>query len=334
MISSPLALPRIVSLDHRALPPNWQKFFAEKRIRLHVVVLYENDAGNGKLWPAYHIVSEGVARGDHGKADTIIDSSSGNYGTAVAEVVRRMNQNSSTFPIKKVVMVVSQSLPEGKRALLRQRDIELIDAKDPVDAMLVAERVAREQKYWYTCQYRNKDNTCGYERVGHHIADQLPWLGMAAWGVGSGGGCSGIMPILHKRFKDRKTTFVRVAVVVEDGQKVGGVRDEKSLEPGSLEWRGPIDDVRFIAEDASYKFSAALWGQQYPSAERVCWGGPSTGFAAEGAALAVRRLSIMHRLDDLRHDDGWVHVLVPSLDTREPYRTEYAERGIYWSSEG
>jgi cysteine synthase len=332
MTTSPLALPRIVCVDPRALPPNWRKFFAEKQIRLNVVILYENDAGNGKRWPAEEILTQGVARGDHGIADTALDSSSGNYAVGLAVAVKRKNEIDPNFPIKRVVMVVTRSIPPGKEALLRAHRIELIYADDPVHAMVVAEAVAKERGYWYTCQYRNKDNPRGYARVADYIAEKHPWLGMVGGGVGSGGWCSGIYPKLTERFKDRETAFVRVAVVVEDGQKVGGVRDEKSLEPGSLDWRTPIDDVRFIAEDPSYKFSAALWGQENPSSKGICLGGPSTGFAAEGVALAARRLSIMHRLNELRHD-GWVDILIPSLDTREPYRTEYANRGIYWNSE-
>jgi hypothetical protein len=37
----------------------------------------------------------------------------------------------------------------------------------------------------------------------------------------------------------------------------------------------------------------------------------------------------MRRLDEFRAPDGYVHVLVPSLDKRSPYRSEYEQKGIY-----
>lgn len=326
-----LPLPRIIPIDSEVLPAHWREFFVKNRAQLHVVLLYENAAGNGKIWPAHEIVSRGISRGDHGTADTGIDSTSGNYGIALKVVVKHCNESNPDFPIKRVVAVVPRSLPQGKRDRLLSHGIELINAEDSIDAMKVAETVAKERGFWYTKQYWNPDNSLGYHRVAEHIADQLPMLGMAAWGVGSGGGCSGIMPVLKKRFENRSFGFRRVAVVVEDGQKVGGVRDEKALEPGSLEWRAPhIDDVRFIGEDPSYRFSAALWRQKDLSPDAVCLGGPSTGFAAEGAALAARRLVIMREFDSLRAPDGFVHIVIPSLDTREPYRSEYEQKGIAW----
>lgn len=323
-----LPLPRIVTIDSEVLPPHWSKFFMGNRAKLHSVLLYENDAENGKLWPALEILSRGIDRGDHGDANTVIDSTSGNYGVALRIAVNRCSTLDPRFPIKHVIAVVTRSLPQGKRNRLASHGIELIDAEDSIDAMRVAKEMARERGYWYTRQYWNKDNSLAYAPIAEHIADELPMLGMVAWGVGSGGGCSGIMPVLRERFKNRMYLMQRVAVVAEDGQKIGGVRDEAALEPGSLEWRA-VDDVRFVGEEASYRFSYALWRQQESSPSNACLGGPSTGFAAEGACLAARRLVIMRKFDELRGSDGFVHILVPSLDKRTPYRAEYEQKGIY-----
>jgi cysteine synthase len=316
-----LTLPRIISVKTEALLPHWAEFFTKVRAVLYLVLLYENEAKNGKLWPAIEILVRGVLRGDHHGSNTVIDSTSGNFGVALAVAVRLCRKYFPDFPITRVIAVVSRSLPQGKRERLLAFGIELIDATDAIDAMRVAEAVAKERGYWYTRQYWNRDNTTGWRPVAEHIAEQMPWLGMAAWGVGSGGGCSCVMPVLKECFKGRGFGFHRVAVVVEDGQKIGGVRDEAALEPGSLEWRN-VDDVRFVAEDPSYRFSAALWEQEDA--------GPSAGFAGEGACLAARRLFIMRKFDKIRAPDGLVHIAIPVLDTREPYRHEYQQKGICW----
>lgn len=314
--------PRIATVQNEVLPSNWRQFCAHNRIQLHLLVLHENQAQNGKLYPAQSILERGLSRGDHHDADTVIDSTSGNFGIALAKEIARGNRITSSYPLKRVIAVVPRSLPQGKRERLIENGITVIDADDQIHAMIVAKRLAKEHGYWYTKQYDNEDNSIGWHPVAEFVANQLPMLGIVAWGVGSGGGCSGVMPILHERFEGRLYGFHRVAVVVEDGQKVGGVRDEQALEPGSLQWRAPhIDDVRFVGADRSYHVSAALWRQEN------C--GPSTGFAVEGAFLAARSLGIMHKLDAVRAQDGFVHVLVPSLDKRAPYRAEYERNGVY-----
>lgn len=319
----PLPKPRIVEIQNRVLPPHWARRLAKDSVKLFVAVLYENEAKNGKLYPAYHILGQGVARGAHKGAKVAIDSTSGGFGVALEVARRYFKQHDSQFPIEKVVMVVSRSLPRGKRDRLTNLGIELIDAADAIDAMRVAEAVAKERGYWYTRQYWNTDNSAGWKPVAASIAEQLPDIGIVAWGVGSGGGCSGAMPVFKERFKDRGYPLWRVAVVVEDGQKIGGVRDEASLEPGSLEWRGEnIDEARFVTERMANLFCSAVWRQGLPI-------GPSTGFNLEGACLSARSLSIMRKLDRYRDPAGDLHILVPSLDTRAPYRTEFEQEGIY-----
>lgn len=319
----PFQGPRIIAIKNEVLPPHWARRFDKDRAQLYVAVLYDNEAMNGKLYPAYHILGQGVARGDHKGAKVVIDSTSGNYGVGLEVARRYYKEQDPQFPIEKVVMVVARSLPKGKRNRLTDMGIELIDAADSIDAMHVAKLVAEDRGYWYTKQYWNTDNSDGWRPVARYIAGQLPDIGIAAWGVGSGGGASGGMDELQKCFKDRGFPLWRVAVVVEDGEKVGGVRDESALEPGSLAWRGDnIDEARFVTERQSNLFCSALWRQGVHV-------GPSTGFAAEGASLALRSLSLMRKLDKYRAADGDVHILVPSLDMRVPYRAEFEKAGIY-----
>lgn len=319
-----LEFPRIVAVSDDVLPSHWASRLKKAEARLYIAKLYENPAKTGKFYPAAAILCNGVERDDHQGAKVAIDSTSGGYGVALEVVRRQLKRIDSKFPIERVVMVVTQSLPKGKRERLANLGIELIEAKDSIDAMRVAAQVARERGYWYTNQYGNPDNSAGWRPVAEIIADQLPTIGMVAWGVGSGGGCSGVMPVFRERFKDRSFGLWRVAVVAEDGEKIGGVRDEAALEPGTLEWGGEnIDAVRFVTERQSNFFCSAIWRQGFHV-------GPSTGFAAEGACLALRELVAKEEIDRYRAPDGDVHILIPSLDGRDPYRAEFEKMGIYW----
>lgn len=326
-LNDELSLPRIVPVHTDVLPPRWARFAKKNKVQLHLAVLYENEAGTGKLWPATNILAMGVARGDHGENDAAGDSTSGGYGVAEMTAIKMSLARDPNFPIKRFVAVINRSLPAGKRAALTDRGVELDDEADnAIAAMKRAEKLAAEGRFWLTSQYWNPDNSAGYRRVAEHIAASVPHLGLIAWGVGSGGGCSGVMPVLTSAFADRTLPLRRIAVVVEDGKSVGGVRSEEALEPGTLDWRAPnIDGARFVGEDESYGFSAALWRQD----DFRC--GPSTGFAAEGAMLAARELVLMRVLDQYRADDGLVHMLAPSMDTRDPYEEEFAKKNIYFS---
>ncbi|HVW82636.1 MAG TPA: pyridoxal-phosphate dependent enzyme [Candidatus Paceibacterota bacterium] len=327
-----LPTPRLVEIDIDLLPANWAAFCAKHNIKPHVAVLYENRAETGKLYPASAVAAYGVNDGEHCGSDTAIDSTSGGYALGWAEVIRFYKEREPNFPIKRFIAVVPSSLPKGKRNLLENAGVELVHAPDAVSAMARAKDLAQEEGYWYTNQYGNPNNSRGYRRIALHIAERLPNLGMVAWGVGSGGGCSGVMPVFRHcfRFPGRSHDFSRIAVVVEDCQKVGGVRDEAALEPGTNDWRGNnIDGVRIVGEDASYRISAAIWRQKERRPLDACLGGPSTGFAIEGAMLACRERALIRTLDAIRAPDGFVHVLTPSLDNRRPYRKEYEEKGVY-----
>lgn len=323
-LNEQLALPRIVPVDTDALPKKWRGYARQHKLKLYIVVLYENNAGTGKLWPASNILERGIARGDHGSNTKAGDSTSGGYGMAMATAIKWYRERNHSFPIKKFVAVVGRSLPKGKRAALEELGVALCDAEDSLHAMEVAARLAERGDFWGTRQYWNPDNGDGYRRVAVHIAKELPELGVIAWGVGSGGGCSGVMPVLTSAFAQRAFPLRRVAVVVQNGQKIGGVRDELSLEPGTNEWRTPhIDTARLVGEEESYGFSASLWQQGL-----VC--GPSTGFAAEGGMLGAQELVIMRADVGYRAADGYLHIAVPAMDMRDPYREEYGERYIYF----
>lgn len=312
--------PQFVAVNNSVLPIEWEERFARHRVQLYYLDLTRNPAKNGKYWPARKILVRMMER--YPNAVALVDSTSGNYGVALAEALKEYRRTHPECRLTRIIMAVSKSLPEGKRKLLLDCGIELLDAKDSLDAMRVAKEYAEANRFVYTGQYWNPANSDGWNPIGNFIADSMPEVGVVAWGVGSGGGCSGVMRVLAERFEERDFGLWRVAVVVEDGNTVGGVRGEKQLEPGTLPWWRFVNETRFVSEAKSNGFSSSLWQQD------EVFVGPSTGFAAEGACLAVRNLVMLRMLNRFRAKDGFVHVLVPSLDLCWPYRDEYQRMGI------
>ncbi len=321
LIASP-SLPRLLQLDTSKLPDTWPIFCHKQKIRIFGILMHENAIGNQKLWAAAGIIAAGFRKGLHLGTNTIIDSTSGNYGEALAYVVLEARRQYPDFPITRVVAVVPENLPEGKKALLVTQGIELVFAKNSLQAMHRARELADRHGYWYTEQYWNSENSRSYYPVGRHLAQMLPFIGAIACGIGSGGSFSGVVASLQDELGERcGRRLHRIAVAVEPGSKVPGVRDPISLEPGTLPWRELADDVRYFGSDAALKFSHALWRQE------GCIAGPSSGFAVAGGLLSLHVLWLLQRLDPLRDPDGFVELAVLFPDTRKPYRLEYVEAG-------
>lgn len=328
------ALPRVVEIDVRVLPEPWRGICERNRIRPHAVLGYENEAGSIKIWPAGNIIARGIERGEHLKANAFVESSSGNFVEGLAQVLRQILERDPSFPVKRVVAVVSKSLQPGKVAALRKNDLIAIEfAEDAADAMRTVERLAGEDGYWYTRQYWNADNPASYRPVGEEIARRLPDLGMLACGVGSGGTFLGVVPVVRAAFESRmaQERMHATAVAVAPGDSVGGVRTEIGLQlngkPG-LPWRPQADDVTYVDLATALRVSAALW-QQYPDdPERRIVAGESSGFALAGALLAALQLEATGRLEQLRNPAGEIVLAFIAPDTREPYREEYEKHGI------
>lgn len=311
---------RIVRIDNSVLPPEWKKRFERYKVKFDFLDLTHNPAGSGKFFPACEILKQSVEQYPYAMA--LVDSTSGNYGVALAHALKLYRKKHPECRLTWIIMAVSESLPTGKRKLLTDCGIQLLDAKDSLDAMRVAKEHAEKNSHVYTGQYWNPANSDGWNIVGDFIADFMPDVGIFAHGVGSGGGFSGIGRVLGERFEERGFGLWRTAVVVEDSNSIGGVRGEKQLEPGTLPWWRYADEVRYITEAESNLFCSALWQQE------DVFVGQSTGFAVKGACLAVRNLIMLRKLNQFRAPDGYVHVLVPSLDQCWPYREEYERMGF------
>ncbi len=310
----------IVAVKNSVLPPEWAERFKKHKVKLYYLDLTRNPAKNGKSYPAKKILEQAIAQ--HPDAIALVDSTSGNYGVALAKALKQYRKTHPECRLTQIIMAVSKSLPKGKRKLLLDCGIKLLEADDSIHAMKVAKAYAKKKGHVYTGQYWNPANSDGWDPVSDFIVDRMSNLGVAAWGVGSGGGASNVLRKLKERFEERSFGIWRAAVVVEDGNSVGGVRGEKQLKPGTLPWWRFANETRFVSEEDANRFCSYLWRQ------RGVFVGQSTGFAAEGACLAVRNLIMLRKLNRYRAKDGFVHVLIPSLDLCWPYRAEFRRMGI------
>src|ERR1035437_9408046 len=134
---------RIVEVKDSVLPPEWESRFEKNKVKLNLLDLTGNPAGNGKFFPAWEILKRAVEQ--YPDAEALDDSTSGNYGVALAYALELYRKEHPECRLTRIIMAVSKSLPSGKRKLLTDCGIELLDAKDSLDAMKVAEEHRSEE---------------------------------------------------------------------------------------------------------------------------------------------------------------------------------------------
>lgn len=320
-------MPRVIEIDTSLLPDPWADFCDKQRIRLYAVIGYENPAKQIKIWPACNVLWRGIERGEHLRTDTANDSTSGNYGLGFMLALREVRKHYLDFPLRHFVSVVPRTTPRGKLDMLEAAGIRIEFGEDSFDAMQRAEALALQHGWWYTRQYWNPDNTEAYGPFGAHVANNLPELAVFACGIGSGGTCSGVVPALRQGLGTRGARLRAVAVVVEAGSAVAGVRTEKALEPGTLQWRQVVNDRRYIRLEDALVFSAALWRTPTSTAFDSCYGGESAGFNCLGGLLSTQAAGPANLP---RAKDGSLHVTFVAPDMRDPYRENFAKHGIFF----
>ncbi len=184
----------------------------------------DNPTGSMKVRSAYAMLREAGVRA----GETVVESTSGNMGTALAHVARMMKCTS--------VFVVDQKLPPAHRALMEADGAELvtIESTDPSGGALYARmdwaRKAGTVKGWHwTNQYANKHVLSAFRELGVELIRDITrtqWgarhrTGQRLWfvaTVGTGGSLTGVASVLKQAYG----RHARVLAVDADGSRIFG----------------------------------------------------------------------------------------------------------------
>ncbi|PWV46101.1 2,3-diaminopropionate biosynthesis protein SbnA [Chitinophaga sp. S165] len=181
-------------------------------ITLGIKLEYFNLFGSIKDRPAFNIIYEAVKSGRIGQDTTIIESSSGNFAIALANICHYLglkfipvvdpNINKDYLQLLKVlcseVIMVTDRDATGGYLLTRIRMVESLCSKHP-------------DSFW-TNQYNNPHNyLCYYDSLGRELLNQLEGLTHVFIAVSTGGTLAG----LSKRIKEEKPSVEIVAVDIE-----------------------------------------------------------------------------------------------------------------------
>lgn len=177
-----------------------------------------NLTGSMKSRSALGMIEEAEKRGDLKPGYTIIESSSGNLGYAIAAIGRQKGY--------KVIIVIDPKTDTLKRNILRAYGAKLYivskpdetGAYQPSRIKKVRELIKKTPNAWTPNQYQNSDNPLAhYKKTGPEIYEDIKDIDVL---IGSVGTCGHMMGI--SRFLKEKIPDLRVIGVEPEGSVLSG----------------------------------------------------------------------------------------------------------------
>jgi [CysO sulfur-carrier protein]-thiocarboxylate-dependent cysteine synthase len=240
----------------------------------------QNPAGSVKDRIALQMITEAEADGTLTPGKTLVESSSGNTGIAMAMIAKLRG-----YPIK---IVLPENVSPERRQLLEVWGAEIIDSpgeEGSNGAIRKAQALADEHPDWaFLFQYANEANPrAHYEHTGPEIWRDCPEITHFVAGLGTSGTLMGVGTFLKEQNPDIQV----VAVEPPLGEKVEGLRNlEDGYIPAVYEkWGGAdlLDRKRVVRPRESIEWTRRL-------GEVGIFAGISSGAALAGAARVATEI--------------------------------------------
>jgi len=223
---------------------------------------FSNPTGSVKDRAARYMVDRALASGEIDEETLLVESSSGNFGIALAALCARRNL--------KFCCVIDPRINPANEMLIRSLGAQVVrvEERDPTGGYLqtrlrkVRSILASNPNSYWTNQYANPINADAYyETLGAEICAALPRIDYAFVGVSSGGTITGVSRRLKQHFPD-----IRVVAVDAMGSVIFGGPPRTRWIPGigasvvpEIVGRACIDDVVMVEETHAVQACHALW---------------------------------------------------------------------------
>ena len=212
---------------------------------------YVNPVGSIKDRPAYWILRRAAERGQVTQGSTIIESSSGNFASALATFARILGL--------RFIPVIDPNIAGTYESFLRRMcsTVVKVEERDDTGGFLktrlkkVAELCATIPNSFWTNQYGNTDGMeAHYQLTAGEMCKDFTSLDYIFLGVSTGGTISGVSRRLKERFPS-----IKVIAVDAEGSVIFGGKPGKRYIPGigasitpELLNHAKVDDVVMIPE--------------------------------------------------------------------------------------
>ena len=254
-------------VDISALSPN-------PAVRIYAKLEGQNPGGSVKDRAAKYMIEQAEKNGALSPGDTVLESSSGNTGIALAMICKVKG-----YPIK---IVLPENVSVERRQALEVWGAEIIPSpasEGSNGAMRRAQQLAVEHPDWYfPFQYGNDANPrAHYEGTGPEIWRDVPEVTHFVAGLGTAGTLMGVGTFL----KEQNPNVQVWAIEPPAGEMVDGLKniDEGFIPPVFTDWDGYelLDRKMIVRPRESIEWTRRL-------TEVGVFGGISSGAIAAGAA--------------------------------------------------
>jgi cysteine synthase len=290
-----------------------------RRARIFAKLEGQNPGGSVKDRAAKAMVEEAEKDGSLQPGQTILESSSGNTGAALAMIAKVKG-----YPIK---IVLPENVSLERRQLLEVWGAEIIDSpgsEGSNGAMRRAQELAREHpEWWFTYQYGNPANPKGhYEGTGPEIWRDCPEVTHFVAGLGTAGTLMGV-----GRFLKERNPLIQVwAVEPPVGEMVDGLKnlDEGFVPPVFIEADGYelLDRKKIVGPRESIEWTRRL-------TEVGVFAGISSGAAMAAAAKCAAEID-EGSIVVIIADGGWKYLSTNAWTGDIDEVTDRARKVIYF----
>jgi 2,3-diaminopropionate biosynthesis protein SbnA len=248
--AEPLLMERLEQL-RRILRPTPHVRVEVEGIDLFAKLEYTNPVGSIKDRPAYYILHRAAERGEIHAGTTVIESSSGNFASALAAFTRLLGL--------RFIPVIDPNISATYESFLRHHCPRVVKVTERDDTggflktrlAVVNELCATVPNAYWTNQYGNQDSAeAHYELTAGEVCDAFESLDFAFIGVSTGGTIAGMSRRLKARYPN-----VRIIAVDVRGSVIFGDEPRKRHIPGigasivpPLVAQAAIDDVVHVSE--------------------------------------------------------------------------------------
>lgn len=277
---------------------------------IYVKLEYLNPTGSFKDRMAFAIIDEAEKRGSLKPGMTVIECTAGGTGTALAFVC-----SVKGYPFK---VVSSDAFAKEKLQAMRifGADLDLLASEngkitpDLIPRMIEhTKEISKQQGYYWTEQFENRDALVGYRKMGNEILQQLNKpIDIFCSAVGTAGMFTGVNAVLRDAYSKMKSVIVEP---VSAPLLSKGLKGSHTIDGISVGFVPPLlketkyDDVRTFEEAEARAMTKQL------VAREGIFAGTSTGLNVVAAIALGKKLGPDHTVVTVACDAGMKYLSGP-----------------------
>ena len=286
---------------------------AGEGVVMYAVLGYHLPYDTMKFLTVLGLLEDAQTSGKLAGVNTLVEATSGATGYVLTQLAR-----SQPFDIRRVVLIMKEDVPLGKRYPPHLAGAEIRPPDEGLSPISTARRLsgsADDHGLWLNLdQYANMAGA-NYHRdwVAEKIFAATGEISVICPAVGTGGTVIGLRQALARRMPNASM----VGVMCAPQEEIPGVRDLDGMKEILLPWREGLTDTVEVTTRMAYL--SALWFQW----EMGLTPGASGGLSYAGALQYLYKRRAEGTLDALRRKhDGKIVVVVLFHDNARPYVTD------------